>query len=145
MAISQAGLKFCRWNPISAYILIPGGPPQLLMTFVIDKGTQIPVLTQQDTERLDRVEITGMNTASVTCQTTKANLWFPGDKHTSCPHFAVKDHNESISGFSVLSSQTWQLMQSNIWSSRSTLTLKEIQIPQCIHPHGACTPSFKSC
>lgn len=118
----------------SPYILIPGGPPQLLMIFLIDKGTHIPVLTQQDTEKLGRVEITGMNGASAMCQTTKANLWLPGNKHAFCPCFAGKDHNENIFGFDVLSSQTWQLMQSNFWSSRSTLTLKEIQILQCIHP-----------
>lgn len=131
--IQQVESYKCIHND-SPYIPIPGGPPQLLMTFVIDKGTQIPVLTQQDTEKLGRVEITGVNRASATCQTTKANLWLPGDKHVSSPHFAVKDHNENIFGFDVLSSQTWQLMQSNIWSSHSTLTLKEIQILQCIHP-----------
>lgn len=38
----------------SPHILIPGGPPQLLMTFLTGKGTQILVLTQQDTEKLDR-------------------------------------------------------------------------------------------
>lgn len=104
------------------------------MTFLTSKGTQIPVLTQQDTEKLDRVELTGVKRASATCETTKANLWLPGDKHMSSPHFAAKDHNENILGFNVLSSQTWQLMQSNICFSRSTLTLKGIQIPQCTHP-----------
>lgn len=84
------------------------------MTFLIDKGAQIPVLIEQDTEKLDRVEITGVNRANATCQTTKANLWLPGDKHMSSPHFVAKDHNENILGFNVLSSQTWQLMQSNI-------------------------------
>lgn len=84
---------------------------------------------------MDRVEITGANRASATFQTTKANLWLPGDKHI-LPHFAAKDHNENVLGFNVLSSQTWQLMQSNVWSSCSTLTLKEIQIPQCMHPTG---------
>lgn len=103
------------------------------MPFLIGKGTQIPVLTEQDTEKLDRVEITGVNRASATCQSTKADLWLPGDKHMSSPQCAAKDHNGNILGFNVLSSQTWQLMQSSVWSSCSTLTLKEIQIPHSPH------------
>lgn len=130
--IQQEESYQCTHNN-SPHILIPGGPPQLLMPFLIGKGTQIPVLTEQDTEKLDRVEITGVNRASATCQSTKANLWLPGDKHMSSPQYAAKDHNGNILGFNVLSSQTWQLMQSSVWSSCSTLTLKEIQIPHSPH------------
>jgi len=76
-----------------------------LTKFLIDTEAQISILTQQDAEKLSIqsrwqcVKITGVNGASAVCQTAKANLWLPGEKHMLSTHFAVKSHNENILGF----------------------------------------------
>ena len=67
-------------NEGGIYILIPVGPCQQLVKFLIDTEAQISMLTQQDAEqpgvrpRWRRVEVTGVNGASVVCQTAKINL-----------------------------------------------------------------------
>ncbi|KAK4828563.1 hypothetical protein QYF61_027532 [Mycteria americana] len=104
------------------YILIPVGPQRQLVKFLIDMGAQISVLTQQDAEELGvrsgrkRVKITGVNGASVECQTAKINLWLPGVKHMSSTCFAIKDHHGNILGFYVLNRRTWHLLNGSLWS-----------------------------
>jgi len=52
--------------------------------------------------RWQRVKITGVNGASVVCQTAKVNSWLPGEKHMATTRFAIKDYRENILGFDVL-------------------------------------------
>lgn len=107
------------------YILIPIGPQQQLVTFLIDTGAQISILTQHDAEKLgvrprqQRVKITGVNGASVLCQTTKVNLWLPGEKPVLSACFAIKTHKKSILGFDVLNGRAWHLPDGSAWSFRS--------------------------
>lgn len=85
-------------------------------------GTQISILTQQDAKRLSiqlrwpSVKVTGVNGASVICQSAKVNLWLSGKTCMVSTHFAVKDHNENILSFDVLKGQIWQLLDGSIWS-----------------------------
>ena len=70
-----------QWiNNNGPYVLIPVGPRQQLVKFLIDTGAQISILTQQDAEKLgvqpgqQRVKITRANEASVVCSTVKVNV-----------------------------------------------------------------------
>jgi len=45
----------------------------------------------------------------------------PSKKRMLSTHFAVKDHNENILGFNVLSRRTWCLPDGSMWSFGSNI------------------------
>lgn len=68
------------------YIQIPAVSCHQLIKFLIDLGAQHSIVMQWDAEKLGvryrgkRVKITGVNGASVICQTGEVNLWLLGKK-----------------------------------------------------------------
>ena len=65
--------------------------------------------------------VTRVNGASVICQTVKVNLWLLGEKHMLSPRFPVKNHNENILGFGVLTGWNWHLPDGSVWSFGSSI------------------------
>lgn len=96
-------------------VLIPTGPTQIAIKFLIDTGAQISVLNEQEAKYLGilssqkKIKIHGVTGAPGLCHLTQRKLWLPGDKYSTTVQVALNPYPGNILGFDVLGSKKWHL------------------------------------
>ena len=117
----------CQWSADKEpYIHIPVGPKRISLEFLIDTGTQISVLNEQQASELGirpsrkAINIRGVIGATEKCPITWTQLWLPGEKRMTAVEVALSPYEGNILGFDVLAGKQWDLPNGSV---RNALTL----------------------
>lgn len=103
-------------------IAIPVGPRRTFITFLIDTGAQISVITKETAESLNgklshhKVKFTGIDGIIKECPTAKITLWLPGETKLTRTEVLIGAANTNMLVFDLLYGRMWKLPDGTIWS-----------------------------